>query len=53
MGVVLNQGVFETISNYPVHFVANHIETNYFENFVVNYRRIEVVHDKSSRRSYS
>jgi hypothetical protein len=37
-----------TISNYPVNFVANHIETDYFENFVVNYKRIEVVHDKVS-----
>jgi hypothetical protein len=35
-----------TLSNYPVNFVANYIETNYFENFVVNYKRIEVVHDK-------
>jgi len=44
--MALNLGVFGTISNYPVHFVANHIETNYFENFVVNYKRIEVVYDK-------
>jgi hypothetical protein len=31
-----------TIPNYPENFVANHIETNYIEIFVVNYKRIEV-----------